>query len=214
MQKGLTFESDVQRCVVECILKNDLKSLKNQYSDFDYSQPVSWGWEHYYGYGKELKRVLHCIFFAQSPEMVHWLVEKGANVNSIDSQRFSWRTELSPLMQYLKYYTEEAKCYYSTYEDFCLLPPPDRYRLFSPDLKRHWEDKNAAMVEALIEAGADVNAITSDSDFPLLLAAKIGNPQLIKLLLQKGADVIVLDINNFIVRSPQRIGLPVYGKAA
>ena len=26
--------------------------------------------------------------------------------------------------------------------------------------------------------------------------------------------VIVLDLNNLIVRSPQRIGLPVYGKAA
>ena len=26
--------------------------------------------------------------------------------------------------------------------------------------------------------------------------------------------VIVLDINNLIARSPQRIGLPVYGKAA
>ena len=47
--------------------------------------------------------------------------------------------------------------------------------------------KTAAMVEALIEAGADVNAVDDDGSTPLLEAVPNGNIEIVEILLKAGA---------------------------
>ena len=50
------------------------------------------------------------------------------------------------------------------------------------------------VVRVLIEAGADVNALDSDRDSPLHLAAEM-NPEIVPVLLEAGATVNLLDNN-------------------
>ena len=51
------------------------------------------------------------------------------------------------------------------------------------------------VVRTLIEAGADVNALDSDQDSPLHLAAEM-NPEIVPALLEAGATVNLLDNNH------------------
>ena len=51
------------------------------------------------------------------------------------------------------------------------------------------------IVNALIEAGADVNAEGSNKQIPLHLAAKNGHKQVVQALLDKGANVNAVDDN-------------------
>ena len=51
------------------------------------------------------------------------------------------------------------------------------------------------VVRVLIEAGADVNALDSDQDSPLHLAAEM-NPEIVPALLEAGATVNLLDNNH------------------
>ncbi len=47
---------------------------------------------------------------------------------------------------------------------------------------------NAAMAQAALVAGADVNANTGEGRTPLIVAAMASRPEMVKLLLAKGAD--------------------------
>ena len=49
------------------------------------------------------------------------------------------------------------------------------------------------VMQKLISAGADVNAKCVNGETPLMNAASVGNVQIIKLLLEKGANVQVFD---------------------
>jgi hypothetical protein len=49
--------------------------------------------------------------------------------------------------------------------------------------------QNRAIVEAILDAGADVNALTDDGNTPLNMAIRRGNPELMRLLIQRGAAV-------------------------
>ncbi len=52
----------------------------------------------------------------------------------------------------------------------------------------------AKSVEALIEAGADVNAREATEGFtPLMMAAGLGEPEVVKVLLEHHADKTLLD---------------------
>ena len=52
----------------------------------------------------------------------------------------------------------------------------------------------AETVEILLEAGADVNAKESTESFtPLMMAAGLGQPEVVKVLLRHNADKTVLD---------------------
>ena len=44
-------------------------------------------------------------------------------------------------------------------------------------------------VQALIEAGADVNYVDKDGDTALMAAASEGHTEIVKLLVEKGANV-------------------------
>lgn len=52
---------------------------------------------------------------------------------------------------------------------------------------------NFALVEQLIQNGADVNELDSNQDAPLVMAAYKGYNQIVKLLLASGADVSAVD---------------------
>jgi ankyrin repeat protein len=50
--------------------------------------------------------------------------------------------------------------------------------------------QNRAVVEAILDAGADVNALTSGGDTPLNFAIRRGNLELMQLLVERGAAVV------------------------
>lgn len=45
------------------------------------------------------------------------------------------------------------------------------------------------LTRELIERGSDLNATTTDGSYPLSIAAKMGNITIVKLLVEKGADI-------------------------
>ena len=51
-------------------------------------------------------------------------------------------------------------------------------------------NNNPNVIQALVDAGADVNAKNADGNTPLLLAARyVGNPEIIDILLKSGANI-------------------------
>ena len=48
---------------------------------------------------------------------------------------------------------------------------------------------NAAIVNALLRAGADADAAYGDGETPLMMAARTGSVEAVKLLLEAGAEV-------------------------
>ena len=48
-------------------------------------------------------------------------------------------------------------------------------------------------VTALIAQGSDINALDANRDAPIVMAAYLGNPKIVRLLLQAGADVTAVD---------------------
>jgi ankyrin repeat protein len=48
-------------------------------------------------------------------------------------------------------------------------------------------------VQRQIEAGADVNALEANGDAPLVMAAYLGHTEIVRLLLEAGADVTAVD---------------------
>ena len=55
----------------------------------------------------------------------------------------------------------------------------------------HWSSRfgNETMVQCLLDAGADVNAATSKQVSPLILACEHGHLDVVKLLVDKGANI-------------------------
>ena len=60
-------------------------------------------------------------------------------------------------------------------------------------LMRAVKDHDAAQVKQLIAQGVDVNELDSGGDAPLIIAAYNGYTEIVKLLLDAGADVGALD---------------------
>ena len=58
-----------------------------------------------------------------------------------------------------------------------------------------WFDKSGSGVRALVEAGAEINALNNFQETPLHLAAN-WNPAAVPILLAANAEVNLLDINN------------------
>src|SRR2546430_3140541 len=55
---------------------------------------------------------------------------------------------------------------------------------------------NAAIVEKLLKAGADANAVLSElGETPLMMAARTGNADTVRVLLDNGANVSALEIS-------------------
>ena len=60
-------------------------------------------------------------------------------------------------------------------------------------LMRAVKSNNAAQVAKLIEQGAEVSRADANGDSPLIMAAYKGYTEIVKLLLEAGADVAALD---------------------
>jgi ankyrin repeat protein len=62
-------------------------------------------------------------------------------------------------------------------------------------MSKNWfrKDKRLPVARFLLEKGADVNAQAKDGISPLMLAAVSGQPDMVKLLLEKGAKVGLTD---------------------
>lgn len=61
------------------------------------------------------------------------------------------------------------------------------------ELMKAVKQNDAAAVGELIRRGANVNEPDASQDFPLIIAAYQGRTQIVKLLLEAGADVSVVD---------------------
>ena len=57
------------------------------------------------------------------------------------------------------------------------------------------EDQDPKKVRELIEAGVDINVRVEEGCTPLIAAVLIGNFALVKLLVELGSDVNLLDVN-------------------
>lgn len=55
------------------------------------------------------------------------------------------------------------------------------------------KNNDLAQARQLIQQGADINAADSSGDYPLIMAAYLGHTEILKALLEAGADVTVLD---------------------
>ena len=55
------------------------------------------------------------------------------------------------------------------------------------------KDNDIALVSELIKQGVDVNELDANQDAPLIIAAYKGYTEIVKLLLEAGADVSVVD---------------------
>ncbi len=60
-------------------------------------------------------------------------------------------------------------------------------------LMRAIESNDAAAVRKLIGQGANVDELTSSGDAPLVMAAYLGHAEIVRLLLEAGADVKAVD---------------------
>lgn len=51
-------------------------------------------------------------------------------------------------------------------------------------------DTTRQIIQCLLDAGADINAVTDNENLtPFLYAAEVGNPWLLKILVDHGADI-------------------------
>ncbi|KAK3366315.1 ankyrin repeat-containing domain protein, partial [Lasiosphaeria ovina] len=58
-----------------------------------------------------------------------------------------------------------------------------------PNARDYWGEGYKAVVELLLEKGADIEAVDSDGRTPLYIAAERGHEAVVKLLLEKGANI-------------------------
>lgn len=61
------------------------------------------------------------------------------------------------------------------------------------ELMRAVQKNDVAAVRALIAKGTDVDALESNGDAPLVMAAYLGHDAIVELLLEAGADVAAVD---------------------
>ena len=116
-------------------------------------------------------------------EYVKWLIEKGVNINTLDSQGFS------PLHWAIgKGNFELVELLLKHGADINLKAADTTTPLHIAVQRSHTQ-----IVDLLLCYGADVNVVTSDGNTPLHWAAKKNTLEIIELLLNHGADPYVLN---------------------
>ncbi len=111
-------------------------------------------------------KLLHIAVIYGRVEAIRLLIDKKADVNTTNN------ADDTPL-----HIAARSQYNYSTQQllDYRLQPPPFK--------------KRKEIIIALIDAGADLEAVNKDGDKPLHIAAALGGVKTVRLLIDKGADV-------------------------
>ncbi|WP_353283578.1 ankyrin repeat domain-containing protein [Wolbachia endosymbiont (group A) of Pogonocherus hispidulus] len=134
----------------------------------------------------DLAYLLHKAVRGNFIEIVSALIEKGANVNAIDT------VENTPLLVAVERgYIEIVSTLIEKGADVNV---EGGFHSSTP-LYCAIERNNAEIVKSLVEKGADVNAADLSSQYaPLHCTARYGNAEIVKSLVEKGADVNAVDL--------------------
>lgn len=144
---------------------------------------------------------LHIAINNKDFELAKRLLENKANPNRLDEE------QKSPLYKLLKIATELSKERDKNKIDqirsllkLLIHNGADVNKEITKKLTAlHWITKFATepdqmeIIELLINYGANVNALSPEGTTPLIMAAKYNNQTMMKLLLQKGADPLVIN---------------------
>jgi len=130
------------------------------------------------------RTLLHDAVFYQSPELVKYLIEKGANINPADIQGYT------PLI--LAVQSNNQAVINLLIEKGADLNSRDVYG-YTPLI---WALSSGypEMARVLMEKGADVNIADNDGKTPLIYSCIKGYIEISKTLIGKGVDVCAFDL--------------------
>lgn len=119
--------------------------------------------------------------------IIEYLVDKGADVNARDKDG---ETAFSLVMQHKKYANFDSKAV-NKIGDMLLRhnADPGNFPIKDVSLFSAVRENNPVLVQILITKGADVNKEEDDGDTPLIAASWAGYLDIVKILVERGANV-------------------------
>ena len=171
MAKRKTLTKDFE----EIVKAGDMDAFKKFFDKCDINA--------YGGYYKS-----NAFYFALSDEMIQWLLEQGADINYVDAYGYT------PLFHHAwhSYSAQQAMARVRFGADVHALHIPDKQTV----LHKAATAGNVELVQCLLEAGADINAVDWDGITPLEYAFRtargfdlIGRVPLTQYLLENGVAV-------------------------
>jgi ankyrin repeat protein len=145
-------------------------------------------------YNSSGKTALHVAVLANAREAAHLLVEHGANPLRGTQDDPNHR----PLEDAVNFNKPEMVEFLARHGGYV---PGARVNGWSL-LHRACEKGKTRTVEALLKAGADCNEMTDNGSTPLLIAVKLGQFEVVKILLQFSEVVATMD--SFFVKTDER----------
>lgn len=170
-QKGVDVQDEAKRTALQYAVRENSDEVVEMVLAFGPSLDLA---------NSEGKTAAHYAATRKNAKVLQMLVAKGADLTCRDKKG----------MGVLHYAAEVGNVDAITFL-LALNKPEIHFPDFSGQTALHYAVKsgNAAVVEALIEAGVDVNATNFSFETPLHYAAEQGNFEIVNLLLENGAKV-------------------------